>query len=170
MNPQTLRDTLNRIKAENGGITPFGLRFYARLFEKYPQVKPLFNTPPEEQHKKLVASIAAIVALVEKPDKLKPYLHAMGIRHLAYKTENDHYPAVAENLLAVMEEHLSKEGEWNDDLKSNWSAALDVVATVMTEAADAPEQFKDELATAGFEPDGFRKDTQRPWDLEVMGA
>ncbi len=168
MNPQVLKDTLKRIKVENGGITAFGLRFYERLFEKYPQVKPLFTTPPEDQHKKLVSSVAAIVALVQSPDKLMPFLHAMGIRHKAYKTLNSHYPAVGENLLAVMNEHLSKEGQWTDEMQENWSEAMKTVSSVMIEAADNPDKFKDEMAAAGFEPDGFRKDTKKPWELEAI--
>src|SRR6185295_2492783 len=104
-----------RAKKENGGATALGMSFYARLFERYPQVRPLFKTPPEEQHKKLIASLASIVGAVEKPDVLLPFLHAMGIRHLKYKTENSHYTAVSENLIAVLSEHLSKEGEFTEE-------------------------------------------------------
>ncbi len=160
-----LRETFERAKVENGGATALGLRFYERLFEKYPSVKPLFKTPPEEQHKKLMASVSAIVAAVEKPDVLVPYLHAMGIRHLEYKTENAHYPAVAENLLAVLSEHLSKEGNWTEEMKATWKAALEVVNGVMIEAADSPDKYKEELASKGFEPNGFKKNDPRPWVL-----
>jgi hemoglobin-like flavoprotein len=113
-----LRETFERARTENGGLTSLGMRFYARLFEKYPDVRPLFDTPPEEQHKKLMASVGSIVAAVENPEALVPYLHAMGIRHLKYKTENAHYPAVAENLIAVLGEHLGKEGEWTEEMKN----------------------------------------------------
>ena len=47
-----LKSTFERAKNENGGATALGMSFYRRLFEKYPGVKPLFSTPPEEQHKK----------------------------------------------------------------------------------------------------------------------
>ncbi len=162
-----LRETFERAKRENGGATALGMGFYARLFDKYPSVKPLFTTPPEEQHKKLIASLAAIVASVEKPDVLLPYLHAMGIRHLKYKTENSHYAAVAENLVAVLSEHLSKEGEWTEEMKSTWEAALDTVSKIMIEAADNPSQFEKELATASFEPNGFKKNDPRPWVVQL---
>ena len=114
MDTALIAETLERAKRENGGVRTLGLRFYERLFEKYPAVKPLFHTPPEEQHKKLMASIGAIVASVTQPEKMVPYLHAMGIRHLSYQTQDAHYPAVKENLLAVLEEHLAIEGEWTD--------------------------------------------------------
>jgi len=166
MNVQLLRETFERAKKENGGATALGMSFYARLFEKYPQVRPLFKTPPEEQHKKLIASLASIVGAVEKPDVLLPFLHAMGIRHLKYKTENSHYAAVSENLVAVLSEHLSKEGEFTDEMRSTWEAALKTVSDIMIEAADNPEKFEADLAAAGFEPNGFKKNDPRPWVLE----
>jgi methyl-accepting chemotaxis protein len=163
---ELLEETFLRAKSENGGPQKLGLRFYERLFEKYPQVRPLFKTPPEQQHIKLMASIASIVAALKEPARLLPYLHAMGIRHIAYGTENGHYAAVAENLIAVLKEHLSVEGEWTDAMEQAWVDALATVAEIMIEAAAAPEAFTQELQTAGFQPDGFRADTSKPWEMQ----
>lgn len=165
MDTKLLRKTFNRAQKENGGLGHLGLSFYARLFEKYPSVRPLFTTPPEQQHKKLMASIGSIVAAVENPQILVPFLHAMGIRHLKYKTENAHYTAVGENLIAVLGNHLSKEGEWTDEMKKTWQEALQFVSQVMTEAADNPTKYADELSKAGFEADGFSKRNAEPWKL-----
>ena len=163
LNTALLRETFERAKAENGGIESLGMSFYKRLFEKYPSVKPLFHTPPEEQHKKLMASLGSIVAGVERPERLLPYLHAMGIRHLKYKTENAHYGAVGENLMAVLADHLSKEGEWTQAMADTWQAAIGVVAKTMIEASDNPEAFKDELIEHGYELDGFKRGDPAPW-------
>jgi hemoglobin-like flavoprotein len=165
LNVALIAETFDRVKHENGGLRTLGLRFYERLFEKYPTVKPLFQTPPEEQHKKLMASIAAIVASVTNPDVMLPYLRAMGIRHNAYKTEAAHYPAVAENMIAVLSEHLSKDGEWTDEMKANWEEALQVIAGVMIDAAASPEQYAEELEKAGFNPDGTKQFSETPWEL-----
>ncbi len=165
LNVDLLRLTFERAKNENGGATALGMSFYKRLFEKYPSVKPLFSTSPEEQHKKLIASLAAIVGAVEKPDQLLPYLHAMGIRHLKYKTESGHYAAVAENLIAVLREHLSQEGEFTPEMEDTWKAALDVVSSIMIEAAENPDKFKDELTAMGYQTNGFKKGDPRPWLL-----
>ncbi len=167
LSPQLLNETLKRAMVENGGARSLGLRFYERLFEKYPSVKPLFHTPPEEQHKKLLASVGAIVASVSNTEKLLPYLRAMGIRHLKYGTENAHYGAVKENLLAVLEEHLSKEGSFSDELKESWSEALDVVNSVMVEAASNPTAYSEELAQAGYQADGFKANNPEPWLMAV---
>ena len=163
LNAAILRETLERATKENGGTRALGLAFYKRLFSKYPQVKPLFNTPAEEQHKKLMASVGAIVTSVENTDKLLPYLRAMAIRHLKYGTESAHYPAVAENLVAVLAEHLSKEGEWTEEHAKAWKDALDVVNSVMVEAAENPEKYKDEMESNGYLPDGFRTGDKEPW-------
>jgi hemoglobin-like flavoprotein len=165
LNVALIAETFDRAKKENGGLRALGLRFYERLFEKYPAVKPLFQTPPEEQHKKLMASIGAIVASVTTPDVMLPYLRAMGIRHNAYKTESAHYPAVAENLIAVFSEHLSQEGEWTEEMAANWGEALTVIADVMIDAAANPEKYQDELANAGFQPDGTKALNTAPWEL-----
>lgn len=166
MDTSLLRETLERARKENGGLTKLGMSFYARLFSKYPQVRPLFTTPPEEQHKKLMASVGAIVSAVENPEKLVPYLHAMGIRHLKYKTEASHYPAVGENLLAVLAEHLSVEGEWSPEMQDCWQSALTFVSNTMIEAANDPDRFKNELNEAGYLADGFKAKDNEPWKLE----
>lgn len=167
LNVALIAETFDRAKKENGGLHTLGLRFYERLFEKYPGVRPLFNTPPEEQHKKLMASLSAIVSSVTKPEVMVPYLHAMGIRHLKYQTQDAHYPAVAENLLAVLDEHLSKEGEWTREMHDNWAAALDTVAGIMIDAAAHPEKYADELNKAGYQADGFKANNPKPWELDV---
>lgn len=165
LNVDILTHTFERAKKENGGLRALGLSFYKRLFEKYPSAKPLFHTPPEEQHKKLMASVSAIVASLNRPDVMLPYLRAMGIRHLKYGTETAHYALVAENLVAVLGEHLSKEGEWTNEMQVAWEEALGTVNSIMSEAAEHPEKYADELAKAGFNPDGFKAADPQPWLL-----
>lgn len=165
LNVLLLRETLDRATKENGGTTALGMAFYKRLFEHYPAVRPLFTTPPEEQHKKLIASLAAIVGSLEKPERLMPYLRAMGIRHNAYKTEPQHYGAVKENLLSVLANHLKKEGDWTAEMNDAWSQALDVVSQVMIEAAGNPTKYKEELAAMGFKADGFKQNASEPWAI-----
>lgn len=166
LNVEILVETFERAKKENGGPRKLGLRFYERLFEKYPQVKPLFKTPPEQQHVKLMASVAAIVASLKEPDRLMPYLRAMGIRHIQYGTQDGHYGAVGENLVAVLGEHLSVEGEWTEEMATAWQGALQTVSDIMIEAANNSEKYVEELQVTGFKPDGFRSDTDKPWELQ----
>jgi hemoglobin-like flavoprotein len=166
MQTKILKETFERARIENGGLTSLGMNFYSRLFEKYPSVKPLFNSPPSVQHKKLMSSVGSIVAAVENPEVLLPYLQAMGIRHLKYKTENSHYDAVGANLIAVLGEHLAKEGEWTLEMKSAWEEALKTVSQVMIEAANNPQKYEAELCKAGYSSDGFKTTDDEPWTLK----
>lgn len=168
LNVALIAETFARAKKENGGLKALGLRFYERLFEKYPAVQPMFHTPPEEQHKKLMASLGAIVASVTNPEVMLPYLRAMGIRHNSYKTEAGHYEAVAENLIAVLTEHLSKEGEWTEEMQANWAEALTVISGVMIDAAAHPEQYQADLMAAGYQGDGFKAGNSTPWVLATV--
>ncbi len=53
-------------------------------------------------------------------------------------------------------------------MAETWEAAIGVVAKTMIEASDHPQNFKEELATFGYQPDGFRKNDLEPWrQLEV---
>lgn len=165
LNVELLNETFQRAKRENGGLTSLGMSFYKRLFEKYPGVKPLFHTPPEEQHKKLMASLASIVAAVTSPERMLPYLRAMAIRHLKYGTKSEHYAAVSENLVAVLGEHLAKQGKWTPEMKTSWEEALKTVSEIMTEAAENPDRYRDELVQAGYRPDGFKDGDPEPWNL-----
>ena len=55
-------------------------RFYERLFEKYPAVKPLFkNASIPEQKKKLLASLVLVIQNIRRPEKLTPVLQDMGV-------------------------------------------------------------------------------------------
>jgi hemoglobin-like flavoprotein len=168
LNVALIARTFERAKTENGGLKPLGLRFYQRLFEKYPAVQPLFKTPPEAQHQKLMASIAAIVASVTQPEKMLPYLMAMGIRHIAYGTENAHYAAVQENLIAVLREHLSVEGEWTDEMSQQWHLALETISQVMMDAANTPAGCETQLRQAGYLPNGFKLTPGNPWEMQAV--
>ncbi|RIK56473.1 MAG: chemotaxis protein [Nitrospira sp.] len=109
-------------------------RFYERLFEKYPAVKPLFkNASLTEQKKKLLASLVLVIQNLRHPDKLTSALHDLGARHVQYGTKPAHYDAVGENLLAVLEEFAGN--AWTPELKQAWTDAYGAIKTIMLEGA-----------------------------------
>ncbi|MEQ8763292.1 MAG: methyl-accepting chemotaxis protein [Planctomycetota bacterium] len=112
-------------------------RFYERLFSRYPGVRPLFqNTTPEEQRKKLLASLKTVVNSLRKPAVLVEVLAELGLRHEQYGAEPAHYDAVAETLLAVLEEMA---GElWTDDVEAAWQGALTAINNQMLQAYSQP--------------------------------
>lgn len=114
-------------------------RFYDELFRRYPSVKPLFkNTKPETQQKKLLASLQLVVSSLRKPAKLKKALKELGNKHQQYGALEEHYPAVAETLLDVMEELAGD--LWTDEIKEAWTQALNFVASTMLETYEDIEE------------------------------
>ncbi|VAW95210.1 Methyl-accepting chemotaxis sensor/transducer protein [hydrothermal vent metagenome] len=105
-------------------------RFYEELFERYPDVKPMFdNTTVADQEKKLLAALQLVVNSLRKPEALANTLAHLGRKHHEYGARPEHYTAVVETLLGVMAEFA---GElWTDDVHAAWSRALNTVATTM---------------------------------------
>ncbi len=109
-------------------------RFYERLFEKYPAVKPMFaRTTMPEQKKKLLGSLVLVMQNLRRPETLTPALKQLGARHVAYGTQPAHYGAVAETLLGVMGEMAG--AAWTPDVKQAWTDALNTIAQIMLEGA-----------------------------------
>ncbi|NOX90875.1 MAG: PAS domain S-box protein [Gammaproteobacteria bacterium] len=108
-------------------------RFYAELFDRYPDVKPMFdNTTVADQEKKLLAALQLVVNSLRKPEALANALGHLGSKHHGYGARPEHYTAVAETLLDVMAEFA---GElWTDEVHAAWSEALSTVATTMLAA------------------------------------
>ena len=109
-------------------------RFYERLFEKYPVVKPLFkNASIREQKKKLLASLVLVIQNLRHPEKLTPVLQDMGARHVAYGAKPAYYDAVGENLLAVLGEFAGE--AWTPEVSQAWTDAYAAIKTIMLEGA-----------------------------------
>jgi nitric oxide dioxygenase len=106
--------------------------FYGRLFEIAPQVKPLFTTPVEEQGKKLMTMIGIAVKGLSKLEQIVPAVQQLGVRHLDYGVEEEHFAIVGEALLWTLEQGLGD--AWNDELKDAWSTTYGVLADTMVSA------------------------------------
>jgi len=111
-------------------------RFYAILFERYPQVRPMFahtNMPQQKNH--LIQALALLVANLEKAEVLKGYLGGLGAKHVRYGVRDEHYAAVGECLLAAMAEIAGT--IWSDELRREWTATYGAVAAMMQAGAAA---------------------------------
>lgn len=102
-------------------------RFYDILFQKYPQVKPLFESVGmERQKRQLLGSLKFTVENLEDPETLAPKLVAMGSRHQGYAVRDAHYGMVADALLEAMAEVA--DDLWNSEIHKAWSDALGFIA------------------------------------------
>ena len=108
-------------------------RFYARLFATYPQLRPMFaGTDFTEQRRKLMASVAAVVALADKPDALEPVLASMGRQHNQLGVQPQHYEYVGASMLAALADECGE--AWTPELSQTWDAALRFVSGRMIAA------------------------------------
>ncbi|MCM8533738.1 MAG: methyl-accepting chemotaxis protein [Lentisphaeraceae bacterium] len=116
-----------------GKLDSLTTEFYRELFDRYPQVVPLFkNIEVSDQKKKLAAALNLVMNSLDKPDVLVGALKEMGRRHQDYGAEEGHYPAVKETLLDVM--RVTAGDTWTNDMSQAWDTALDVIAEVMLSA------------------------------------
>ncbi|MCM8536504.1 MAG: methyl-accepting chemotaxis protein [Lentisphaeraceae bacterium] len=117
----------------SGKLDDLTTEFYRELFERCPEVVPLFeNVEVNEQKKKLAASLNLVMNSLDKPDALVGALKEMGKRHQDYGAQEGHYPAVKETLLDVM--RVTAGESWTNDMSQAWDTALDVIAEVMLSA------------------------------------
>ncbi len=109
-------------------------RFYATLFERYPQVRSLFaHTDLPKQKQMLTQALSLLVANLEKPDVLKTYLGQLGAKHVRYGAREAHYDAVGECLLAAMADVAGP--LWTEELEREWTETYGAVASLMLQGA-----------------------------------
>ncbi len=126
---------IERLESSFNLVAPRGeeliTRFYALLFSRNPEVRPMFPEQMDDQKGKLLASLVLVVQNLRTPEKLMEPLHAMGARHAGYGTLEAHYPVVRDTLVEVMAEIAGE--AWSDQLEADWKGAVDLVSSIMLE-------------------------------------
>jgi methyl-accepting chemotaxis protein len=109
--------------------------FYARLFAAAPEVEPLFaGTDLRRQKAMLLATLVLVRKSLRDLEAIVPQLYVLGARHVAYGARPEHYPVVAEALIAAMAEAAGP--AWTREYEVAWTDALGAVAGVMIEGAE----------------------------------
>ncbi|MFZ8933871.1 MAG: globin domain-containing protein [Bacteriovoracaceae bacterium] len=104
--------------------------FYNQLFEKYPQVQPLFaDIDMKEQQDNLFSALMYIVDNIEKPNVVLPFIEKMGARHANYGVEESHFPIIGFILLDTYSHFFGE--KWTDDLREHWLKAYALIASHM---------------------------------------
>src|SRR3978361_825815 len=135
------------------------LYFYAHLFLSHPETRALFPVSMAHQRDRLFAALGEVVARVDDLDALVPILQQLGRDHRKFGTVAAHYPAVGASLLATLQ-HF--DDGWNADLARDWTAAYELVAQVMVQAA---QEAADE--PPWWEADGVAHE-RRTIDIAVL--
>jgi methyl-accepting chemotaxis protein len=104
--------------------------FYTRLFITAPAVEPLFaGIDMRRQRNMLLATLVLLRKSLRNLGAVVPKLHELGRRHAGYGARPEHYPVVADVLIASMAEVAGP--AWRPEYGRAWAAALDVVAGAM---------------------------------------
>lgn len=107
-----------------------GDRFYGHLFASHPEVRPLFKDAPGDQSEKFITMLSYIVSCLDNLDELDAVLMQLGKRHIAYRTEPAHYPAVKEALMLTLRDYDS-EFDDADGAVEAWGRFYDLIAARM---------------------------------------
>jgi hemoglobin-like flavoprotein len=109
-------------------------RFYARLFERHPELARLFGRrSAEAQQKMLLEAIVAVVDRLEDAPWLDSTLRALGRKHVDYGVTDEMYPMVASALIDTLRD--ASGAAWDDATEQAWSTALGFVAETMIAGA-----------------------------------
>ena len=110
-------------------------RFYARLFDAAPAVRPLFGgTDMVAQKRKLLSALVLLRRSLRNLDAIVPTLRGLGARHVAYGARPEHYPVVGDALIAAMADVAGD--AWRPEYERAWSTAFGVVAGAMLAGAE----------------------------------
>ncbi|TMC17678.1 MAG: hypothetical protein E6J34_18215 [Chloroflexi bacterium] len=77
----------------------FAHAFYARLFEQYPALRPLYSQDISVQARSFAATLQMIVSAVEREEDLVSAVRKLGVKHVCYGAKAAHYPLVGAVLL-----------------------------------------------------------------------
>ncbi|MEU3354557.1 globin domain-containing protein [Streptomyces sp. NPDC037389] len=120
-----------------GEITVY---FYAILFARYPEVRPMFPQGMDAQRDRLLRSLLRIVDLVDEPESLVRFCGHLGRDHRKFGTLSAHFPAVGECLLDTLARYAGP--AWTPDIAAAWTKAYGTVAQVMISAAEQDEAVR----------------------------
>jgi NAD(P)H-flavin reductase/hemoglobin-like flavoprotein len=114
------------------------LYFYSHLFVTHPEVRPMFPLAMADQRDKFVSALGRIVSHADQIENDAAFLQHLGRDHRKYAVVAEHYNAVGASLCATLKHFLGS--EWDEVLATHWTAAYQVVARIMVEAAETSSE------------------------------
>ncbi|MGW1539445.1 globin domain-containing protein [Streptomyces sp. NPDC002309] len=111
--------------------------FYALLFVRHPELRPLFPAAMDAQRDRLLKALLTAAEHIDNSDVLVAYLQNLGRGHRKYGTQPDHYPAVGECLIGALSRYA--ESVWSEETEAAWVRAYTTISQVMIDASAADE-------------------------------
>jgi hemoglobin-like flavoprotein len=130
---ETLEESFDLVAPQGDELM---VRFYDRLFEVAPGVKPLFaHVDMDRQRQALLNMLVVLRESLHDLDDVVPDLEALGARHAGFGAEPEHYPVVGEVLIESMAEIAGS--AWKPEYTTAWQEAYGVVQGEMLAGAAA---------------------------------
>ncbi|MGF1500644.1 MAG: globin domain-containing protein [Paracoccaceae bacterium] len=128
-----IRESFDRLRAETATEDRFGPIFYAKLFEKLPEARPLFRDDLSEQGMRFLSTLHVIIDDIGEPDALAPKLRQLAEGHRAYGVAPGFYAPMGEALLETMRETLGS--KFDPETEAAWGRAYALMTERMQAAA-----------------------------------
>jgi len=110
--------------------------FYDRLFALDPGLRRLFAaTDMAEQRKKLMQTLAVVVANLDRLEGIVPAVEALGRRHSGYGVSASDFETVGAALLDTLE--IGLKPDFTAETREAWATAYGLLASVMISAGEA---------------------------------
>ncbi len=135
MDTHALQRSWNRLTS-HGEQVP--LYFYSHLFVSHPEARSMFPISMANQRDKFVNALGRIVSNVDQIEQDADFLQHLGRDHRKYAVVAEHYDAVGVSLCATLKHFLGS--EWDEHLAAQWTAAYQVIARIMVEAAETSSE------------------------------
>lgn len=113
-------------------LTTITQHFYPLMFERYPEVAPLFNQAHQAnggQPRALANSVLAYVQLRKEPAKARHALETVVNKHVSLNIQPDQYPIVGECLMAAIGDVLGE--AVTEEVADAWGALYQELADLL---------------------------------------
>src|SRR5262249_38337189 len=107
--------------------------FYARLFERAPELRKLFPADMSRQKEKHMGTLDMEIGALHDLDALVPKIKALGMRHAGYGAAAEHYDVVGDVLLLTLARALGD--AFTPDVRAAWTKVYGVLAATMQAGA-----------------------------------
>lgn len=108
--------------------------FYGHLFDRAPDLRPLFPADMMAQGEKLAIALSVVARLAGDFPSLAPILDVLAQRHVAYGARPEHYPVVGAALLQMIDERLPAPRP--EPLLEAWGKAFAAISARMIAAVE----------------------------------
>lgn len=113
-------------------LTAITQRFYPLMFERYPEVEPLFNQAHQAnggQPRALAGAVLAYVQLRKEPARARRTLETVVNKHVSLNIQPDQYPIVGECLMAAIGDVLGE--AVTEEVADAWGALYQELADLL---------------------------------------